>query len=41
MLKKYKDNEIAKQVIDMLQTEINMYHKYCNEYTYVFYSMSK
>lgn len=41
MLKKYRDNKIAKQVIDMLQTEINLYHKYCNEYSYVFYSMSK
>lgn len=41
MIKKYNDNEIAKQVINMLQKEINLYQKYCNEYSYVFYVMSK
>ncbi|MBO8157181.1 MAG: class I SAM-dependent methyltransferase [Bacillaceae bacterium] len=41
MKKKYKDNEVAKQVIDELQTEIDMYHKYSHEYSYVFYSMTK
>ncbi|SNS52461.1 Methyltransferase domain-containing protein [Anaerovirgula multivorans] len=41
MLKKYENNQVAKQVINMLQTEINLYHKYCSEYSYVFYIMSK
>lgn len=41
MLEKYKDNEIAKEVIGMLQAEINLYHKYSSEYSYVFYMMFK
>lgn len=38
---KYMGNETAEQVINMLQKEIDLYHKYCNEYSYVFYIMSK
>lgn len=41
MLKKYTNNEVAKQAINILQTEINLYHKYCSEYSYVFYIMCK
>ncbi|SCX92067.1 class I SAM-dependent methyltransferase [Alkaliphilus peptidifermentans] len=41
MLQKYADNEVAKQTINLLQTEINLYHKYYSEYSYVFYIMSK
>ncbi len=40
MLEKYKDNEVAKQAINILQSEINLYHKYYSEYSYVFYVMS-
>jgi hypothetical protein len=41
MLKKYDDNENAKDVISMLQSEIDLYHKYSSEYSYVFYIMFK
>jgi len=41
MLNKYNNNESAKQVIDTLQREINLYHKYSDEYSYAFYVMSK
>lgn len=41
MLEKYKNNEIAKQVIDTLQIEIDLYHKYSSQYSYAFFGMSK
>ncbi len=41
MLQKYPDNDMAKQVIAMLQHEIDLYRKYGDEYSYVFYIMSK
>jgi len=41
MLNKYNNKESAKQVIDTLQREINLYHKYSDEYSYAFYVMSK
>ncbi|MCR3955678.1 MAG: class I SAM-dependent methyltransferase [Gudongella sp.] len=40
MIEKYSDNDMAKQVIAMLQREIDLYHKYGNEYSYVFYVMT-
>jgi len=41
MLNKYNNNASAKQAIDTLQREINLYHKYSHEYSYAFYVMSK
>jgi hypothetical protein len=41
MIEKYSDNDMAKQVISMLQREIDLYNKYGNEYSYVFYGMTK
>lgn len=41
MLEKYRENDMAKQVVAMLQHEIDMYHKYMDEYSYVFYAMTK
>lgn len=41
MREKYIDNEIAQQVIAILQKEIDLYKKYKDEYSYVFYIMTK
>ena len=41
MRKKYTDNEVAMEVVGMLQTEIDIYKKYKDEYSYVFYSMKR
>ncbi|SES99447.1 Methyltransferase domain-containing protein [Natronincola peptidivorans] len=41
MREKYKDNEVAKEVIDTLQAEIDLYYKCFSEYGYVFFAMSK
>ncbi|WP_422485704.1 class I SAM-dependent methyltransferase [Gudongella sp. DL1XJH-153] len=41
MLDKYDDNDMAKEVVAMLQHEIDLYHKYGDEYSYVFYVMTK
>ncbi|MET1013823.1 MAG: class I SAM-dependent methyltransferase [Paenisporosarcina sp.] len=41
MKAKYEGNDTAFEVIDMLQEEINLYHKHFRDYSYVFYVMTK
>lgn len=41
MREKYIDNDTAQQVIGILQKEIDLYKKYKDEYSYVFYIMTK
>ncbi len=41
MKSKYVDNELAQQVIEMIEQEICMYSRYGNEYSYVFYTLQR
>lgn len=41
MRKKYAGNKQAMEIIDVSQLEIDMYHKYNDVYSYVFYAMEK
>lgn len=41
MREKYIENDTAQQVIGILQKEIDLYKKYKDEYSYVFYIMTK
>ena len=39
MKEKYQGNETVQEVIDMLQHEIQLYHRHFRDYSYVFYVM--
>lgn len=39
MKQKYTKNRVALEVIAMIQEEINLYHRYSDDYSYVFYIM--
>ncbi|WP_216827453.1 class I SAM-dependent methyltransferase [Alkalihalobacterium elongatum] len=41
MLEKYQQNEDALKVVQMLREEIELYYKYSDDYSYVFYGMKK
>ncbi len=41
MVQKYADNSTAQEVIAMIQQEIDLYHEASDDYSYVFYILSK
>ena len=41
MRDKYRGNETALKVVDMLQGEIDLYHRHSDDFSYVFYAMEK
>lgn len=41
MKEKYEGNDIALEIVDMLQQEINLYNQHYLDYSYVFYVMKK
>ncbi|MGL6225908.1 MAG: hypothetical protein ACRC10_04685 [Thermoguttaceae bacterium] len=41
MREKYATNETAQQVLEMVQSEINLYRQFSAEYNYCFFAMQK